>query len=97
MVPYYLDEESGWQLADGELERSWNESEKNGIQPRALVVINPGNPTGAIFSEETIQKMIRFAVKKRILIIADEVYRDNVYKEGARFYSFRNVLNKMPS
>lgn len=30
-----------------------------------------------------------------MVIIADEVYRDNVYKEGVTFYSFRKVLEKM--
>jgi alanine transaminase len=77
------------------LERSYQEALKKGIRVRSLVVINPGNPTGAIFSPETIKKIISFCVNKRILIIADEVYRENIYKEGAQFYSFRKVLNTM--
>lgn len=57
-----------------------------------MVVINPGNPTGAIFSEDTVEKIIRFCVENRLLLIADEVYRQNIYKEGAKFVSFRKVL-----
>jgi alanine transaminase len=44
------------------------------------VVINPGNPTGSILSTETIAKIIEFSVRNRIVVIADEVYRENVYK-----------------
>ena len=58
-------------------------------------MINPGNPTGAIFSTETIKNIIKFAVDKKLLLIADEVYRENIYKEGAKFHSFRAVLETM--
>jgi aspartate/methionine/tyrosine aminotransferase len=43
-------------------------------------VINPGNPTGAIFSDDTIKKIIEFSVRNRLVLIADEVYRQNIYK-----------------
>lgn len=36
-------------------------------------MINPGNPTGSILSEETIRKIIEFSVKNKIVLIADEV------------------------
>ena len=51
-----------------------------------MVVINPGNPTGAIFSEQTIEKIIEFCVDNRLVLIADEVYRQNIYKREAKFY-----------
>lgn len=38
-------------------------------------MINPGNPTGSILSEETIRKIIEFSVKNKIVLIADEVIR----------------------
>ena len=63
-----------------------------GKQMKAMVVINPGNPTGAIFSEETIKKIIEFCVENKLVLIADEVYRQNIYKEGAKFVSCRKVL-----
>lgn len=40
---------------------------------KALAVINPGNPTGAILNGETIRKVIEFSVKNKLVIIADEV------------------------
>ena len=71
-VPYYLNEED-WQLDEAELQQAYDKGKKEGKNIKCLVVINPGNPTGAIFSEETIQKIIRFATKNRVLLIADEV------------------------
>lgn len=94
-APYYLSEDKGWQLEFSELENSINEARKAGKTVRAMVVINPGNPTGAIFSEETIQKIIKFCVENKLVLIADEVYRQNIYKEGAKFSSCRKVLEKM--
>ncbi|PPD82410.1 hypothetical protein GOBAR_DD20668 [Gossypium barbadense] len=45
-VPYYLDEATGWGLEVSELKKQLQEAKSNGITVRALVVINPGNPTG---------------------------------------------------
>lgn len=44
-VEYYLDEENNWTINIDELERAFTES-KGHCVPRAIVVINPGNPTG---------------------------------------------------
>ena len=73
MCPYYLNEEKGWQLDLDELERSIQQAKKEGKNPKALVIINPGNPTGAIFNAETIQKIIEFSVKNKLVLISDEV------------------------
>ncbi|PPD76711.1 hypothetical protein GOBAR_DD26355 [Gossypium barbadense] len=47
-VPYYLDEATGWGLEVSELKKLLQEAKSNGITVRALVVINPGNPTGQV-------------------------------------------------
>lgn len=44
-INYYLDEANGWRLDINELKRSLNEARPHCV-PRALCVINPGNPTG---------------------------------------------------
>jgi alanine transaminase len=49
-VPYYLDEATGWGLEVSELKKQWADAKSKGITPRALVVINPGNPTGQVNS-----------------------------------------------
>lgn len=46
-IGYFLNEEEGWTLTLDELKRSIKEAKKH-CQPRAIVIINPGNPTGEI-------------------------------------------------
>ncbi len=65
---------------------------KAGTEVRALVVINPGNPTGQVLSEQNIKDIIKFAHEERLFLIADEVYQDNVYADGCAFHSFKKVL-----
>lgn len=47
-VPYYLDEATGWGLEISELKKQLEDARSKGISVRALVVINPGNPTGQV-------------------------------------------------
>ena len=94
-INYFLDEEHNWQLNEPELNQSMERTRKNGINPVAIAVINPGNPTGAVLSKENIKMIIRFAKKNNLAILADEVYQENVYIEGLKFHSFAKVMNKM--
>lgn len=47
-VPYYLDEATGWGLEISELKRQLEDAKSKGVSVKALVVINPGNPTGQV-------------------------------------------------
>ena len=47
-VPYYLDEATGWGLEVSSLKKQLEAAKSQGITVRALVVINPGNPTGQV-------------------------------------------------
>jgi aspartate/methionine/tyrosine aminotransferase len=89
-VNYYPDEEAGWVFDRGILEESLETAKKDGITVKAIVVINPGNPTGAILDRKTIDEVIDFAGDNGIVVIADEVYQENVY--GAEFVSFAKAL-----
>lgn len=95
-VGYYLDEADGWSLKVEELERSYQESLKT-CEPRALVLINPGNPTGQVLSLENIQSIIRWAYERELVILADEVYQDNIYVNGAKFHSLKKTAYEMGS
>ncbi|XP_050704696.1 alanine aminotransferase 1-like [Eriocheir sinensis] len=90
-IGYYLDESTNWGLDIAELERSYTEAQKV-CQPKALVVINPGNPTGNVLPRENIEAVIKFAYEKKLFLFADEVYQDNVYADGCKFHSFKKVL-----
>ncbi len=91
-VNFYPDEESGWAINRSILEDSYNSAINNGTTVKAIVVINPGNPTGGILDAETINEIIDFANERNLVIIADEVYQENVY--GAEFVSFASVVGK---
>lgn len=93
-INYYLNEEKCWSLDITELQRALDEARLY-CNPRALCIINPGNPTGQVQSRECIEDVIRFAAKERLFLMADEVYQDNVYAEGCQFHSFKKVLFEM--
>jgi alanine transaminase len=91
-VNYYPDEERGWAFDQGLLEESIKGARKKGVNVKGIVVINPGNPTGAVLREESIREVIKFAKEHQLAIIADEVYQENVY--AGEFVSFAKVLGK---
>jgi aspartate/methionine/tyrosine aminotransferase len=64
-----------------DLVRSYNEAKSKGIDVRAIIVINPGNPTGNIFNLESLQKILQFAYDNNLVVLADEVYQMNIYDE----------------
>ena len=94
-IGYYLDEESGWSLDEQMLEDAIQQALAKGIHARAIVVINPGNPTGGVLTENNIRMVIHFAKRHNLTILADEVYQENIYKPGARFISFAHVMTSM--
>jgi len=93
-VGYYLDESRGWSLDVAELERSYNAA-KDKSEIKAIVIINPGNPTGQVQSRDNIEAVIKFAAEKKLFVFADEVYQHNVYAEGSSFHSFKKVMTEM--
>ncbi|HUX11008.1 MAG TPA: aminotransferase class I/II-fold pyridoxal phosphate-dependent enzyme [Terriglobia bacterium] len=66
--PYRLDEANDWQPDVEQMESLITKS------TRALVVINPNNPTGAVYSQATLEKIVDVARRHHLLIFADEIY-----------------------
>ena len=94
-IDYYLDESQAWGLSMEELNHSISTAREKGVNPRCIVVINPGNPTGQCLEVENMKEIIKFCQKENLILIADEVYQENVYIEGKKFTSFRKVLLDM--
>ena len=94
-VFYELDEANQWTVTADELVRSYDEATSRGINVRGIVIINPGNPVGAVLSKEVIVSIIKFASERNLLIFADEVYQGNVYSESRRFHSFKKCLREL--
>jgi len=94
-VNYYLDEEKNWELNESELNFSLAKAKEKGIATVAIVVINPGNPTGSVLSKENIKMIINFSAKNKLAILADEVYQENIYNKALPFHSFASVVEEM--
>lgn len=75
-VHYLCDEDNGWfpDLADMERKITAN--------TRGIVVINPNNPTGAVYSAEILQGIVTLARKHDLMIFADEIYDKILYDEA---------------
>lgn len=57
---------------------------------KAIIICNPGNPTGYLYTREELQKLAEIALKHDIVIISDEVYREYVYdgKQQVSIFEF---------
>ncbi|XP_044757235.1 alanine aminotransferase 2-like isoform X2 [Coccinella septempunctata] len=93
-IDYYLDEDNEWSININELQRAVDDA-KTVCNPRAIVLINPGNPTGHILTVENMEAIVNFAFKENLIIIADEVYRTNILKANCNFIPFRRILKEM--
>ena len=92
-VPYYLDESKNWSTDMEAIRSALAKAKEEGTDVRAIVVINPGNPTGASLSGEDIEAILEFAAEEKLVVLGDEVYQTNVFK-GA-FHSFKKGLRDL--
>ena len=53
---------------------------------KAIIICNPGNPTGYLYSKEEIKKLASIVLKHNLFLVADEVYREFTY-DGEAHYS----------
>ncbi|MBR9945196.1 pyridoxal phosphate-dependent aminotransferase [Clostridiaceae bacterium Marseille-Q4145] len=72
-ITYSLKEENNFQIDFEELESKITERTK------MIVIVDPSNPTGGVFSEETLKKLADIAIKNDLLVISDEIYEQLTY------------------
>lgn len=95
LVPYYLEETENWGLDVNDLRRSVAQARYKGITVKAMVIINPGNPTGQCLSEANLREILRFCYQENLALLGDEVYQQNIYQDERPFISARKVLMGM--
>ena len=61
MVKYFLEENKNWGVDVEEMQMRVQTAKDLGVRIRAIVVINPGNPTGNVLSRENIEEIIKVA------------------------------------
>ena len=83
-VHYICDEQSGWYPDVKDIERK--------ITPRTkgIVVINPNNPTGALYPKEILENIVKLARMHDLIIFADEIY-DRLVMDGKKHISIASL------
>ncbi|HEY0847022.1 MAG TPA: pyridoxal phosphate-dependent aminotransferase [Noviherbaspirillum sp.] len=72
-VHYICDEESGWLPDINDIKKKITPNTK------AIVVINPNNPTGALYPVELLQEIVEVARQNQLIVFADEIYDKTLY------------------
>jgi alanine-synthesizing transaminase len=89
-VHYRCDEEDGWNPDLADIEAKITEN------THALVIINPNNPTGAVYSEETVKGLVDIARRHELVVLSDEIYEKILFEDAqhhhAATYADNDVL-----
>ena len=76
-VHYVCDEQADWFPDIADIESKINSN------TRALVIINPNNPTGAVYSKDILLQLIEICRKHELILFADEIYSKIIYDDAA--------------
>ena len=85
-VHYVCDEQADWYPDIDDMRRKINSN------TRAIVVINPNNPTGALYPTEVLEQIIELARQHQLIVFADEIY-DKVLYDDARHVSMASLAD----
>ena len=83
-VHYICDEESDWYPDLQDMERKITDRTK------AIVIINPNNPTGALYPEDVLKGIVRLAREHELMIFSDEIY-DRLVMDGLKHTSIASL------
>ena len=75
-VHYLCDEQSGWQPDLDDLRSKLSD------KTRGIVVINPNNPTGAVYSREVLEGIVEIARERDLVLLADEIYEKILFDDA---------------
>src|SRR6059036_3001396 len=89
MNSYFLNEEDGWQPELDDIRRKINS------RTRAIILINPNNPTGALCTRKMLEQIAELARQHNLLIIADEIY-DKLILDGGEQISIAAIAPDVP-
>ena len=80
-VHYNCDESNGWDPDLAEVEARITEN------THGLVIINPNNPTGAVYSEATVKGLIDIARRHQLVVFADEIYEKIIFDDAVHHHA----------
>lgn len=93
VLPYRLDPDRQWQVDLDYLEQILLPYRGSSVI-RGIIVNNPSNPTGGVFSKSHLIQIVEFCRQHRLPIVADEVYGNLVFRENA-FHPMAQVAAEM--
>ncbi|XP_041131372.1 1-aminocyclopropane-1-carboxylate synthase-like protein 1 isoform X4 [Polyodon spathula] len=88
-------DERPFQLTVEKLEKGLEDAKQEGISVRVMILINPHNPLGEIYTPTEMKEFLEFAKRHELHAIVDEVYMLSVFDESATFHSVLS-FNKIP-
>ncbi len=80
-VHYLCDESNGWNPDLADIEAKITEN------THALVIINPNNPTGAVYSAETVKALVDIARRHDLVVMADEIYEKIIFEDAVHHHA----------
>jgi alanine-synthesizing transaminase len=80
-VHYRCDEENGWNPDLADIEAKITEN------THAIVIINPNNPTGAVYSEEIVRGLVDIARRHDLVVFSDEIYEKILFDDAVHHHS----------
>ena len=80
-VHYRCDEENGWMPDLADIESKITEN------THGLVIINPNNPTGAVYSKEMVEKLVDIARRHQLVVFADEIYEKILFDDAVHHHA----------
>ncbi|KAK4283194.1 hypothetical protein QN277_000171 [Acacia crassicarpa] len=92
LIPVHCQSKDNFALSITNLEKAFSQAEKDQVKVRGIVFSNPANPVGNLLTRDMLKRLVHFAEKKNIHIIADEVLARSVY-ESDKFVSIAEVLD----
>ena len=88
-VHYICDEQSDWMPDLVDIEQ------KITSRTKALVLINPNNPTGAVYSKELLERIVALAKQYNLMLLSDEIY-DRIVYDGAVHHATASLDANVP-
>ena len=80
-VHYRCDEDNGWNPDLADIEAKITEN------THGIVIINPNNPSGAVYSEETVKGLVDIARRHQLVVFSDEIYEKILFDDAVHHHS----------
>ena len=87
-VHYLCEEQSGWQPDIQDIK------DKVSKHTKAIVLINPNNPTGSVYDKETIEEILDIARTNNLVVFADEIY-DKIIFDDSKYYPTASLADDL--